>query len=103
MSMHMSDGTVDRMRGSLAATLPNETVVDAVAGERAKWTQWLARTNYGIDYASTPDPPCTIDELAAAYTVVEADQQMPAHEWAWCIQMNTGAFPDSDPAYPWDD
>lgn len=67
----------------------------AVAEERARWTRWLAVSNYGIDYASTPDPPCTAEELAEAYLLVEASQGMTAVEWVWCMRMNTGAFPEA--------
>ena len=54
------------------------------------WTDWLASIGYGIDFNSDADPPCTLDELAAAYVRVTGEEDV--ETWAWCIRENTGAF-----------
>jgi hypothetical protein len=62
------------------------------AAAQAEWTNWLASTEYGHDYAHTPEPPCTGRELAEAYMRRGDSADMTADTWLWCMQENTGSF-----------
>ena len=69
---------------------PTEGVTTPPDLSSTAWHDWLAHIGYGVDMSMTPEPPCTLTELAEAYHRMEPDTS--AEDWAWCITQETGAF-----------